>query len=163
MKIEGTPRRRAGDCRAGAFLFVSRKASVSVMQKPVTEVLARNKAGESIFWRWWAQGLRRRTGEGNGGNMSRVGIIGGGAAGMLAAAAAAGQGQEVHLFEKNEKLGKKIYITGKGRCNVTNACAPEDFFQNVVTNRKFLYSSFYGFTNQDIMDLLEREGCPLKT
>ncbi len=163
MKIEGTPRRRAGDCRAGAFLFVSRKASVSVTPEPVTEALARNKACESGFWRWRAQGLRRRTGEGNGGNMSRVGIIGGGAAGMLAAAAAAGQGQEVHLFEKNEKLGKKIYITGKGRCNVTNACAPEDFFQNVVTNGKFLYSSFYGFTNQDIMDLLEREGCPLKT
>ena len=94
--------------------------------------------------------------------MSRVGIIGGGAAGMMAAAAAAGDGHEVHLFEKNEKLGKKVYITGKGRCNVTNACPQEDFFQNVVTNGKFLYSSFYGFTNEDIMGFLEKEGCPLK-
>ena len=95
--------------------------------------------------------------------MSRVGIIGGGAAGMMAAAAAAMDGNEVHIFEKNEKLGKKIYITGKGRCNVTNACPQEDFFRNVVTNGKFLYSSFYGFTNQDIMDFLEKAGCPLKT
>lgn len=95
--------------------------------------------------------------------MSRVGIIGGGAAGMMAAAAAAIDGNEVHVFEKNEKLGKKIYITGKGRCNVTNACSQEDFFQNVVTNGKFLYSSFYGFTNQDVMELLEKEGCRLKT
>lgn len=95
--------------------------------------------------------------------MSRVGIIGGGAAGMMAAAAAALDGNEVHIFEKNEKLGKKIYITGKGRCNVTNACPQEDFFRNVVTNGKFLYSSFYGFTNQDIMDFLEKAGCPLKT
>ena len=96
-------------------------------------------------------------------NMSRVGIIGGGAAGMMAAVAAAESGQEVHIFEKNEKLGKKVYITGKGRCNVTNACPAEDFFQNMVTNGKFLYSSFYGFTNEDIIRFLEREGCPLKT
>ena len=95
--------------------------------------------------------------------MSRVGIIGGGAAGMMAAVAAAESGQEVHIFEKNEKLGKKVYITGKGRCNVTNACPAEDFFQNMVTNGKFLYSSFYGFTNEDIIRFLEREGCPLKT
>ena len=95
--------------------------------------------------------------------MSRVGIIGGGAAGMMAAVAAAESGQEVHIFEKNEKLGKKVYITGKGRCNVTNACPAEDFFQNMVTNGKFLYSSFYGFTNEDTVRFLEREGCPLKT
>ena len=82
---------------------------------------------------------------------------------MAAAIAAAGIGHEVHLYEKNEKLGKKVYITGKGRCNVTNACDMETMLQNVVTNPRFLYSSFYGFTNQDIMDLLERNGCPLKT
>lgn len=95
--------------------------------------------------------------------MSNVVIVGGGAAGMAAAIAAAGIGHEVHLYEKNEKLGKKVYITGKGRCNVTNACDMETMLQNVVTNPRFLYSSFYGFTNQDIMDLLERNGCPLKT
>ena len=91
--------------------------------------------------------------------MSNVVIVGGGAAGMAAAIAAAGIGHEVHLYEKNEKLGKKVYITGKGRCNVTNACDMETMLQNVVTNPRFLYSSFYGFTNQDIMDLLERNGC----
>ena len=95
--------------------------------------------------------------------MSNVVIVGGGAAGMAAAIAAAGIGHEVPLYEKNEKLGKKVYITGKGRCNVTNACDMETMLQNVGTNPRFLYSSFYGFTNQDIMDLLERNGCPLKT
>lgn len=95
--------------------------------------------------------------------MSKVVIIGGGAAGMAAAIAAAGCGHQVHLYEKNEKLGKKVYITGKGRCNVTNACDTDTLLQSVVTNPRFLYSSFYGFTNQDIMNLLERNGCPLKT
>ncbi len=94
--------------------------------------------------------------------MSKAVIIGGGAAGMAAAIAAAGQGHEVHLYEKNEKLGKKVYITGKGRCNVTNACDVSEMMQNVVTNPRFLYSSFYGFTNQDMMNLLEQGGCPLK-
>lgn len=94
--------------------------------------------------------------------MSKVLIIGGGAAGMAAAIAAAGSGHEVHIYEKNEKLGKKVYITGKGRCNVTNACDMEELMRGVVTNPRFLYSSFYGFTNQDIMDLLEKNGCPLK-
>lgn len=95
--------------------------------------------------------------------MSRVAVIGGGAAGMLAAIAAAEHGHQVQLFEKNEKLGKKIYITGKGRCNVTNACDTEELFAAVVHNPKFLYSSFYSFTNQDLMELVERNGCPLKT
>ena len=95
--------------------------------------------------------------------MSRVAVIGGGAAGMLAAIAAAEHGHQVQLFEKNEKLGKKIYITGKGRCNVTNACDTEEQFAAVVHNPKFLYSSFYSFTNQDMMELVERNGCPLKT
>lgn len=95
--------------------------------------------------------------------MSRVLIIGGGAAGMAAAIAAAGCGHEVHVYEKNEKLGKKVFITGKGRCNVTNDCDIEDLLRHVVTNSRFLYSSFYGFTNHDMMDLLERNGCPVKT
>lgn len=94
--------------------------------------------------------------------MGRVLIIGGGAAGMAAAIAAAGCGHEVHVYEKNEKLGKKLFITGKGRCNVTNACDMEELMGHVVTNPRFLYSSFYGFTNRDMMELLERNGCPLK-
>ena len=95
--------------------------------------------------------------------MSRVIVAGGGAAGMMAAIAAAENGHRVRLFEKNEKLGKKLFITGKGRCNVTNACDTEALFQNVVTNPKFLYSAFYDFDNRGIMALLEAEGCPLKT
>lgn len=95
--------------------------------------------------------------------MNTVLIVGGGAAGMLAGIAAAMKGSTVHIFEKNEKLGKKVYITGKGRCNVTNACDTEELFEHVVTNAKFLYSSFYGFTNFDMMELLESAGCPLKT
>ncbi len=89
-------------------------------------------------------------------------VIGGGAAGMMAAIAAATRQEKVHLFEKNEKLGKKIYITGKGRCNVTNASDMDTLFQNVMTNRKFLYSAFYGFTNEDVMQLFCSCGCPLK-
>lgn len=95
--------------------------------------------------------------------MGTVIVVGGGAAGMLAGIAAARSGSAVHIYEKNEKLGKKVYITGKGRCNVTNACDTEDLFKNVVSNPKFLYSSFYGFTNFDMMELLESAGCKLKT
>lgn len=95
--------------------------------------------------------------------MSKVVIIGGGAAGMMAAIAASEAGHSVQLYEKNEKLGKKIYITGKGRCNLTNACDTEELFQNVVTNPKFLYSSFYTFTNFDMIDLMEKNGCLVKT
>ena len=98
-----------------------------------------------------------------GKTMSRVAVIGGGAAGMMAAIASAEVGHEVSLYEKNEKLGKKLFITGKGRCNVTNACATEELFDHVVTNPKFLYSSFYGLTNYDVMDKVEQWGCPLKT
>ena len=94
--------------------------------------------------------------------MSQMIVIGGGAAGMMAAISGAKAGHQVRLLEKNEKLGKKIYITGKGRCNLTNACPMEDMMASVVTNSKFLYSSFYGFTNQDVMDLVESAGCPLK-
>ncbi len=82
---------------------------------------------------------------------------------MAAAIASAGCGHEVHLYEKNEKPGKKLFITGKGRCNVTNACSMESLRQNVVTNPRFLYSSFAAFSNRDMMELLERAGCPLKT
>ena len=84
----------------------------------------------------------------------RIVVAGGGAAGMMAAITAAGADpdNEVVLIEKNEKLGKKLFITGKGRCNLTNACDEEDFFGNVITNPKFLYSAFYGFTNQAVMD-----------
>lgn len=94
--------------------------------------------------------------------MSSVVVVGGGAAGMMAAIAAAGSGHSVRLYEKNEKLGKKLFITGKGRCNVTNACDMEELMAGVVTNARFLYSSFYGFTNQDVIDLLARFGCQTK-
>ncbi|MDE7250505.1 MAG: NAD(P)/FAD-dependent oxidoreductase, partial [Lachnospiraceae bacterium] len=96
--------------------------------------------------------------------MSRkVIVIGGGAAGMMAAIGAALAGGEVTLLEKNEKTGKKIYITGKGRCNLTNACAPEDFFNHVISNGKFLYSAFYQLDNQGVMNFFEEAGCRLKT
>lgn len=94
--------------------------------------------------------------------MSRVIVIGGGAAGMMAAAAAAENAHQVILFEKNEKLGKKIYITGKGRCNLTNACETEELFRNICTNSKFLYSAVYGFDNMRVMDFFEQAGCRLK-
>lgn len=81
---------------------------------------------------------------------------------MLAAYSAARNGHQVTLLEKNEKLGKKLFITGKGRCNVTNACEVEDLFKNVISNSKFLYSSFYTFDNQAIVDLLAEYGCTTK-
>ena len=94
--------------------------------------------------------------------MNDVIVVGGGAAGMMAAIAAAGSGARVTLLEKNEKLGKKLFITGKGRCNVTNACETQDFFENVMTNPKFLYSAVYSFDNRRFMTFLEQAGCPLK-
>lgn len=94
--------------------------------------------------------------------MSKTLVIGGGAAGMFAAIAAAGNGHEVHVYEKNEKLGKKLFITGKGRCNITNACDLETLFDAVVTNSKFLYSSFYGYTNQNVIDFFEQIGVKTK-
>lgn len=94
--------------------------------------------------------------------MSRVIVVGGGAAGMMAAAAAAEGGGKVCLIEKNEKLGKKLFITGKGRCNVTNAAEMETLFGNVCTNGKFLYSAFYDYDNRAVMRFLETAGCPLK-
>lgn len=94
--------------------------------------------------------------------MSKVAVIGGGAAGMFAAIFAAKNKNEVHLFEKNERLGKKIFITGKGRCNVTNAADVETLLSNVRANPKFLYSAFYGYSNDMVMDFFEKEGCRLK-
>lgn len=90
-------------------------------------------------------------------------VIGGGPAGMIAAAEAAGAGAHTILLEQNEKLGKKLYITGKGRCNVTNACERDGFFAAVVRNPRFLYSAFAAFDNRDLMALIERQGVPLKT
>ncbi len=94
--------------------------------------------------------------------MSRVAVVGGGAAGMFASIFAAQNGNEVHVFEKNEKLGKKLFITGKGRCNVTNAADIETLLSNVRANPKFLYSAFYGCSNDMVMDFFKKEGCPLK-
>lgn len=92
-----------------------------------------------------------------------VAVIGGGAAGLVACGRAASLGGRVILIEKNNLLGKKLRITGKGRCNITNSADMEDFIQNVPTNGKFLYSAFYSFTNQDIITLLESQGVPVKT
>lgn len=94
--------------------------------------------------------------------MSKVVIIGGGAAGMFASIAAAECGHQVEVYEKNEKLGKKLFITGKGRCNITNACDMEGLFDAVRTNVKFLYSSFYGYTNEQVIEFFERIGVPTK-
>lgn len=94
--------------------------------------------------------------------MSKVLIIGGGAAGMMAGVFAARNHHEVHILEKNEKLGKKVFITGKGRCNVTNACDTEELFPAMMSNPKFLYSGFYSFTPQDVMEFFEKAGVPLK-
>ena len=95
--------------------------------------------------------------------MGKVIVIGGGAAGMMAAIASAEAGARVTLIEKNEKLGKKIYITGKGRCNVTNGGDADNFFANCVSNPKFLYSAFYQFDNRMVMNFFEEAGCALKT
>ena len=81
---------------------------------------------------------------------------------MAAAIGAGRNNHQVIVYEKNEKLGKKIYITGKGRCNITNASDMETILANVVSNRKFLYSAFYGFTNEDMIQLLEKRGCKTK-
>ena len=94
--------------------------------------------------------------------MKRIAVIGCGAAGMMAALAAAESGGSVTIFEKNEKPGKKIYITGKGRCNVTNACDVTDYFDNIRRNPRFLYSAVYGYDNHQVMDFFESHGCRLK-
>ena len=95
--------------------------------------------------------------------MKKVIVIGGGPAGMFASLAAAEAGIAVILIEKNEKLGKKLFITGKGRCNITNAGDMEDLFDHVVTNRKFLYSAFYACDNFRVIDFFEQHGVKTKT
>ncbi|WP_128425923.1 NAD(P)/FAD-dependent oxidoreductase [Gudongella oleilytica] len=93
---------------------------------------------------------------------TRVGVIGGGPAGIMAAGAAAGRGHDVTLIEKNKQLGKKLFITGKGRCNITNASPISEFFDNIISNREFLYSSLYTFDNEAIIRLLESYGLNTK-
>ena len=92
----------------------------------------------------------------------RAVIIGGGASGMIAAATAASRGIETVLLEKNEKLGKKIYITGKGRCNITNQCDIEDIIENTPGNASFLSSALYSFDNNRLRELLRELGVPTK-
>ncbi|MBP3362067.1 MAG: NAD(P)/FAD-dependent oxidoreductase [Clostridia bacterium] len=94
---------------------------------------------------------------------SNIIVIGGGAAGLIACAFAARHCRQVILVEKNKILGKKLRITGKGRCNITNAAEIDEFFKNIPTNPKFLYSALYSFTNDDIIDLLKRLGVETKT
>lgn len=94
--------------------------------------------------------------------MSKVIVIGGGPAGMFAAIAAAENGHQVLLLEQNEKLGKKLFITGKGRCNLTNACDTEELFKNIVRNPKFLYSAIYMYDNFRVIDFFETHGMPTK-
>ena len=94
--------------------------------------------------------------------MSKVIVVGGGAAGMMASIAAAGAGDEVTLIEKNEKLGKKLFITGKGRCNVTNSSDIETIFSNINRNPKFMYSALYSYDNNAVMSFFEDNGCKLK-
>lgn len=94
--------------------------------------------------------------------MSKVIIIGGGAAGMMAGIAAARNGHEVHLYEKNEKLGKKLFITGKGRCNLTNACDMQELMKQIPGNPRFLYSAFHNMDNEAVMQFFEELGLKLK-
>lgn len=93
----------------------------------------------------------------------KIAVIGGGAAGLIAAHTAAENGAEVTLFEKNEKCGKKIYITGKGRCNVTNDCEPQEYLTHVVNGAKFLTGAIYAFPPRSLMEYLESGGLRLKT
>lgn len=92
----------------------------------------------------------------------KIVVIGAGPAGIMAAITAAKAGHHVTLLEKNEKIGKKLFITGKGRCNVTNACETQELFSNVMEHDKFLYSAIYGFDNQAVMQFFEAAGCKLK-
>lgn len=93
----------------------------------------------------------------------KLAVIGGGAAGLFAAGVASHEGADVTLYERNERYGVKLRITGKGRCNVTNDCEPAEFFENVVTNPRFLYSAYSGFSSKDTQAFFEGLGVPLKT
>ena len=90
-------------------------------------------------------------------------VVGGGPAGMFAAITAAGRGKKVLLLERNDRLGKKLLITGKGRCNVTNDCSEQEILQNIPRNGRFLYSAMTAFPPKSIMEFFEKAGCPLKT
>lgn len=92
----------------------------------------------------------------------KIYVVGGGPAGMMAAAQCALKGYDTVLLEQNEKLGKKLFITGKGRCNVTNACDMEDFFENIAHNARFCYSALYAFPPDQTRELIEQQGIPLK-
>lgn len=92
----------------------------------------------------------------------KVIVVGGGPSGMLAAISAAQNSNNVIILERNKFLGKKILVTGKGRCNVTSSIDIDDFIKNIPGNGKFLYSSFQNFTNKDIVNLLEANGVKLK-
>ncbi|MGL4606823.1 MAG: NAD(P)/FAD-dependent oxidoreductase [Eubacteriaceae bacterium] len=94
--------------------------------------------------------------------MGKIAVIGGGPAGMMAAQSAGKNGNNVDLYDGNEKLGKKLYITGKGRCNLTNACDIGDYFEMIPRNHSFLYSALYSFTNEDLMTYMEENDVPLK-
>ena len=94
--------------------------------------------------------------------MSKVIIIGAGAAGIMAAVSATLNGHTVSIYEKNNRIGRKLYITGKGRCNITNASDIKIIMENVISNSKFLYSAFKQFDNKDIVEMLENIGCPTK-
>ncbi len=94
--------------------------------------------------------------------MKNIVVIGGGAAGMMCAILASGTDTRVTLIEKNEKLGRKLFITGKGRCNFTNACTEEEFLPNVMSNSKFLYSAIYGLNSKQVMELFEKWGMTVK-
>ncbi len=137
---------------------------------PATEGAASATQGAALAAQGVApatEGAKERKGTaksdmGNIQNPDRVIVIGAGAAGMMASCAAASQGASVLLLEKNEKTGKKIYITGKGRCNFTNLCETEDFFENVPRNASFLYSSVYGFDPHAVRDWFEEHGVRTK-
>ena len=93
----------------------------------------------------------------------QIGIVGAGAAGLMAAYRAASLGKAVRIFEKNKRAGKKLLITGKGRCNITNNCPMDELLANIPGNGRFLYSTLYQFNNYDIMDFFESQGVPVKT
>ena len=95
--------------------------------------------------------------------MKKVVVVGAGASGMMAAIIAARNGHQVQIFEKNEKPGKKLYITGKGRCNLTNDCDTDTFYRQVMRNPRFLFSSYHAFKAQDTMEFFQNLKLPIKT